>query len=398
MIKTSTKIVEEMEQEFNFGNLDIGNELDSDELDVITPVEDSEENPDEEKSDDKPEEDKPEDDKPEDDKEESTDESTDESTEEGVEEAYEEGEEKEESEETEEESEELTTEEVIGDPLKDTKEDDDEPKGRTYEGFDDEDKQYAKQMSNKAYDHFSKKLQALKVGKSSAEETQDLLSHPEAYSLNPEYQQLVTDYDKASQEQAHWKKQLVAIRNGENWRSVEGYDKSGRLVMARDDFQPTAEAEIDVQGALTEAQSMSKSFSHRAGTIQRNHSSDYKNSVQMLDEEQRKQFKWLEDKDMAKRIIDIPNFGKTTINKLRKTFLDVLPTVFANHPMSELATNLWVNNQIMAKQQQELTEKVKKQSRNKKDMLRSEPSSKSTKSTDDGDMFTIGDMMNQYIS
>ena len=118
----------------------------------------------------------------------------------------------------------------------------------------------------------------------------------------------------------------------------------------------------------------------------------------MLDEEQRKQFKWLEDKDMAKRIIDIPNFGKTTINKLRKTFLDVLPTVFANHPMSELATNLWINNQIMAKQQQELTEKVKKQSRNKKDMLRSEPSSKSTKSTDDDDMFTIGDMMNQYIS
>jgi len=79
--------------------------------------------------------------------------------------------------------------------------------------------------------------------------------------------------------------------------------------------------------------------------------------------------------------------------------LDVLPKVFANHPMSELATNLWINNQIMAKQQQELTEKVKKQSRNKKDMLRSEPSSKSTKSTnDDDDMFTIGDMMNQYIS
>jgi hypothetical protein len=388
MIKTDTKIAEQMDQEFNFGSLDVGNQLDVDELNTITPVEDE----------DKPEESDEE--SPEESPEETPEETeeTEESTEE-VEETDEETEEKEEPEDTEEESEELTTEEVIGDPLKDAKEDDDEPKGRTYEGFDDEDKQYAKQMSNKAYDHFSKKLQSLKVGKSSAEETQDLLSHPEAYSLNPEYQQLVTDYDKASQEQAHWKKQLVAIRKGENWRSVEGYDKSGRLVLARDDFQPTAEAEIDVQGALTEAQSMSKSFSHRAGAIQKNHSSDYKNSVQMLDEEQRKQFKWLEDKDMAKRVIDIPNFGKTTINKLRKTFLDVLPTVFANHPMSELATNLWINNQIMAKQQQELTEKVKKQSRNKKDMLRSEPSSKSTKSTnDDDDMFTIGDMMNQYIS
>ena len=385
MIKTDTKIAEQMDQEFNFGSLDVGNELDVDELNTITTVED------EDKSDEPAEES--------DDKEESSEE-TPEKTEESTEETEEEVETEEETEEKEpeeEESEELTTEEVIGDPLKDTKESDDEPKGRTYEGFDDEDKQYAKQMSNKAYDHFSKKLQTLKVGKSSAEETQDLLSHPEAYSLNPEYQQLVTDYDRASQEQAHWKKQLVAIRKGENWRSVEGYDKSGRLVLGNDDFQPTAEAEIDVQGALTEAQSLSKSFSHRASSIQRNHSSDYKTSVQMLDEEQRKQFKWLEDKEMAKRTIEIPNFGKTTINKLRKTFLDVLPKVFSNHPMSELATNLWINNQIMAKQQQELTDKVKKQKRNKKDMLRSEPTSKASKDDDD-EMFTMGDMMNQYIS
>ena len=382
MIKTDTKTAEEMDQEFNFGKLDIGNELDTDELDVIAPAEEPEDKPDDE---------------PDEEKEESEDKPEEESTEESTEEVEEADEEKEESEETEEESEELTTEEVIGDPLKDAKEDDDEPKGRTYEGFDDEDKQYAKQMSNKAYDHFSKKLQSLKVGKSSAEETQDLLSHPEAYSLNPEYQQLVTDYDKASQEQAHWKKQLVSIRKGENWRSVEGYDKSGRLVLAREDFQPTAEAEIDVQGALTEAQSMSKSFSNRAAIIQRNHSNDYKNSIQMLDEEQRKQFKWLEDKEMGKKIIEIPNFGKTTINKLRKTFLDVLPTVFANHPMSELATNLWINNQIMAKQQQELTEKVKKQSRNKKDMLRSEPSSKSTKSKSDDEYFTMDSFMEDFM-
>ena len=45
----------------------------------------------------------------------------------------------------------------------------------------------------------------------------------------------------------------------------------------------------------------------------------------MLEEEQRKQFKWLEDKEMGKKVIEIPNFGKTSINKLRKTFLDVLP-------------------------------------------------------------------------
>ena len=373
MTKTDTKTAEAIEQEFDFGTIDIGDQLDTDELDTIKPVEEPvEEKPDEEVETEAPAEESEESEEPEADE-----------TEEDKKEAEED------------EPEELTTEDVLGDPLKeDDKED--EPKGRTYEGFDDEDKQYAKQMSNAAYDHFTKKLQTLKTGKSTAEETQDLLSHPEAYSLNPEYQQLVTDYDKASQEKAHWRKQLVAIRNGENWRSVEGYDKNGKIVHGRDEFQPTAESEIDVQAALTEAQTMSKSFSQRAQSIQHNHATNYKDSVQMLEEEQRKQFKWLEDKEMGKKTIDIPNFGKTSINKLRKTFLNVLPKVFSNHPMSELATNLWINNQIMAKQQLELTEKVKKQTRNKKDMLRGEPTSKASKADDD-EVFTMDDLMNDFI-
>ena len=374
MTKTDTKIAEAIEQEFDFGTIDIGDQLDTDELDTIKPVEEPvEEKPDEEESE--------------------TEAPTEESEKSEEPEADETEEDKKEAEEDE--PEELTTEDVLGDPLKEDNEED-EPKGRTYEGFDDEDKQYAKQMSNAAYDHFTKKLQTLKTGKSTAEETQDLLSHPEAYSLNPEYQQLVTDYDKAAQEKAHWRKQLVAIRNGENWRSVEGYDKSGKIVYGRDEFQPTAESEIDVQAALTEAQTMSKSFSQRAQSIQHNHATNYKDSVQMLEDEQRKQFKWLEDKEMGKKTIDIPNFGKTSINKLRKTFLNVLPKVFSNHPMSELATNLWINNQIMAKQQLELTEKVKKQTRNKKDMLRGEPTSKASKADDD-EVFTMDDLMNDFI-
>lgn len=387
MTKTDTKTAEALEQEFNFGDIDVGDQLEVDELSTIAPVEEPKETTEETEE------------SAEESTEETTEESpeeTEESTEEETEETEEESDEEEKDEKPEEESEELTTEEVLGDPLKDKEEEKDE-KGRTYEGYDDEDKQYAKQMSNSAYEHFSKKLQKLKTEKSSAEETQDLLSHPEAYSLNPEYQQLVTDYDKASQEQAHWKKQLVAIRKGDPWRSIEGYDKNGKLVLGRDDYQPTSESEIDVQAALTEAQTLSKNFSQRAYSIQHNHSKNYTESVQMLDEEQRKQFKWLEDKEMGKKIIEIPNFGKTSINKLRKTFRDVLPKVFSNHPMTELATNLWINNQIMAKQQQELTQKVKKQTRNKKDMLRSEPTSKSTKSKSDDEYFTMDSFMEDFM-
>jgi len=366
------------ETEFNFGDIQVGNALDVADLEAIpetTPEEVEETSEETEKET----------------PEESTEETQEDSTEEVAETTEEVTEEK-----SEEKAEELSTEEILGDPLAEPEEDK-ESDGRSYEGFDDEDKQFAKQMSNTAYEHFSKKLQDLKKKKDSAEETQDLMSHPEAYTLNPEYQDLVTNYDKASQEHAHWKKQLVAVRNGDAWRSIEGYDKNGKLVIGKEEYQPTGESEIDIQSALTEAQTLTKSYGKKAHSIQKNHSNDYKESTAMLEEEQRKQFKWLQDKEMGKRVIDIPNIGKTSINNLRKQFSGVLPKIFTNHPMSELATNLWVMNQIMAKQQNELTQKLKKQTRNKKDSLRSEPTSTAV-STDDDDIISISDSMADYFS
>ena len=370
MTETDTK-----EVEFSFGDISVGESLEPEQLETKESEETSEETSEEIS-------------------EETTEESSEESAKDSSQESNEEPSEEPSEDSTEESSEELSTEDILGDPLEEKEEKSD---GRNYEGFDDEDKQYAKQMSNNAYEHFSKQLKELKSKKDAAEETQDLMSHPEAYTLNPEYQELVTDYDKASQEQAHWKRQLVAIRNGDSWRSIEGYDKNGKLVLGKEEYKPTGESEIDVQSALTEAQTLSKSYGKRAHDIQKNHTKDYKESTDMLEEEQRKQFKWLQDKEMGKKVIAIPNLGNTSINKLRKTFGEAIPKVFTNHPMSELATNLWVMNQILAKQQHEFTQKIKKQNTNKKDMLRGEPKA-TTSGVEDDDIISIGDDMADYFS
>ena len=51
MIKTDTKTAEAIDQEFNFGNIDIGDQLEIDELDTIKPVEENPEEPEEEPND-----------------------------------------------------------------------------------------------------------------------------------------------------------------------------------------------------------------------------------------------------------------------------------------------------------------------------------------------------------
>ena len=287
-----------------------------------------------------------------------------------------------------EESDELDVENIFKAPKE--KEEEIKDSSRDYEGFDDEDKKYAKQMSNDAYEHFQVKLKSLKSDKV------DLNGHPDGYSLNPEYQKTLDTYGKAQREQAHWKKQLINIRNGEAWKGLDGYDNEGNLTSSRKEYKPTANAEIDVQAALTESGNIMRDLSSKANQIKSNHSTMYKDAVDLLDKEQEKQFAWLQDEKIGKQQVDIPQIGRTTINKLKKNFVSSIPQVVRNNPMTELAANLFVTTQILGKQQSLLTEKLKKYERNKKDKLRSEPTSNKTTVGDD-EMFELDALMEDLI-
>ena len=93
------------------------------------------------------------------------------------------------------------------------------PKGRDYSKFSEEDAKYLKQMSNDAFEHFSKRAEENKNLQESLEKVKDssqsIADHPEAYLLSDEYKDHAANLTKAQQEQAHWRAQLIKIRNGE---------------------------------------------------------------------------------------------------------------------------------------------------------------------------------------
>ena len=226
------------------------------------------------------------------------------------------------------------------------------PKGRDYSKFSEEDAKYLKQMSNDAFEHFSKRAEENKNLQESLEKAKDssqsIADHPEAYLLSDEYKDHAANLTKAQQEQAHWRAQLIKIRNGENWQNIEGYNEAGQLITSKDGYKPTQQSEVDVEMAMQEAAGLSRKFSDKLENVSTSYSKSYKDAVQLLDSEQKANFAWTTDEAVAKQELVIPNMGNTTIQQIKTGFSSALPKTFQKHPLAELASNLFVTLQLQS--------------------------------------------------
>lgn len=306
------------------------------------------------------------------------------------EEEVESSEEEEETEEAEEETEEEEEEDGFSGKLKSATKN--IPAARDYSKYSEDDAKYLKQMSNEAFEHFSKKsdenveLQK-KLEDTSAQQTAD---HPDAYILSDEYKESYANLTKAQQEQQHWRSQLIKIRNGETWSSIQGYDEKGSMVLSKDPYKPTQQAEIDVEMALQEAVTLNRKFSDNMENVSKAFKGNYNEAVTLLESEQKSNFAWLTDEKIANEEIVLPNIGTTSIKAVKNSFEKAIPKTFRSHPLAELASNLFVTLQLQSAQS--TAEKVKtKESKRKEPKTRRKGSSKTSVSADD---LSIPDWMN----
>jgi len=307
-----------------------------------------------------------------------------------VESSEEEEEETEEEEESSEEEDETEEEDGFSGQLKSATKN--IPAARDYSKYSEEDAKYLKQMSNEAFEHFSKKsdenvaLQK-KLEDTSAQQTAD---HPDAYILSDEYKESYTNLTKAQQEQQHWRSQLIKIRNGESWSSIQGYDDKGSMVLNKESYKPTQQAEIDVEMALQEAVTLNRKFSDNMENVSKMFKGNYNEAVTLLESEQKSNFAWLTDEKVANEEIVLPNIGTTSIKAVKNSFEKAIPKTFRNHPLAELASNLFVTLQLQSAQS--TAEKVKtKESKRKEPKTRRKGSSKTSVSADD---LSVPDWMN----
>jgi hypothetical protein len=267
-------------------------------------------------------------------------------------------------------------------------------KARDYSRFSTEDAKYLKQMSNEAFEHFAKRTEETAALQQKLDSTSDkeriTADHPDSYILSEDYKEIYGKLSQAQQEQQHWRSQLLKIRNGDAWQNIEGYNDKGQLVMQKDSFKPTQQAEIDVEMALQEAVGLGRKFTDDLNGVSDTHKSSYNDAVTLLEREQNANFAWLTDEKVAKEKIVVPNTGATTIQELKDGFTEALPKTFRKHPMAELASNLFVTLQLQAAHSSSENAKAKEAKRKEPKARRKSSSA----SADSEDELSVPDWMN----
>ena len=274
---------------------------------------------------------------------------------------------------------------------------------RNYEDFDESERPLLKQMSNAAFEKYSKNRNEMVEAKQQLEELrtktpdsklpESFHEHPEAYTLSPEYREAANNYSKAQTEYAHWKQQLINVRNGEPWQGIDGYNADGQMVAGKQAFKATQSSEIDIESALQEAKNFMNQFGQQASHIQDNYSKIYSEAASMLSSEQKKHFAWEEDSDRLKTAVETPGGKSSTIGDLKQGFFDAMPGNFQKHPVTNLASNLYVTLQLYASELGKLKKQLDISETNKKDSRRVEPRSgrRSESASSDDEVFLADD-------
>ena len=273
---------------------------------------------------------------------------------------------------------------------------------RNYEDFDEAERPLLKQMSNAAFEKYSKNRNEMVEAKQQLEELrtktpdsklpENFHEHPEAYTLSPEYREAANNYGKAQTEYAHWKKQLINVRNGESWQGIDGYNTDGQMVAGKQAFKATQSSEIDIESALQEAKNFMNQFGQQASHIQDNYSKIYNDADSMLSSEQKKHFAWEEDSDRLKTAVETPSGKSATIGDLKQGFFDAMPGNFQKHPVTNLASNLYVTLQLYASELGKLKKQLDVSETNRKDSRRVEPrSGRKSESASSDEVFLTDD-------
>ena len=273
---------------------------------------------------------------------------------------------------------------------------------RNYDDFDESERPLLKQMSNAAFEKYAKNKRELSEARAQLDELnkqdsgvkmpENMHEHPEAYTLSHEYREAATNYSKAQSEFNHWKQQLINVRNGEAWQGIEGYDQNGQMVASKQAYQPTQSSEIDIESALQEAKNFMNQFGQQAAHIQQNYSDIYKNANTMLADEQKKYFEWEGDPEKLNTSIETPTGKPATIGQIKEGFFEAIPSNFKRHPVTNLASNLYVTLQLQSAELGKLKKQLDISETNKKDSRRVEPrSARKSEPVGDDEMFSAAD-------
>ena len=184
----------------------------------------------------------------------------------------------------------------------------DQKASRNYDGFTEDEVSLLKKMSNPSFDYVVKRIKernelserVAELNKQMEEKglPQSYYENPNAYLLDPEYQQAEKNINGASQLLAYYQQQLIKIRNGENYQDLEA-DVNGNLIPIGK--AASAEGELEIQNKILRANYQLTKAQDTIESLKSNHEVAFRRQKTQYNEFFRQAFPEFADEEEAKK-------------------------------------------------------------------------------------------------
>lgn len=218
------------------------------------------------------------------------------------------------------------------------------PAKRDFSVFDDEDKEIAKLAPNKTFDLLKERLPKLYAFKKQAEDQKQEIEklkaqlggkyipdawaeHPEAYTLGDEYRQLDGQYRRIDFEVKHWQDQMRALKRGESWRTLTGFDEKGNPILS-EPIEGTPEHEVAISGAINDASFARQQVLQQANQIKDNFKNIHTQATSVV-------------KDYLIKAVDKLPAEQKPAKEDVELFIKNIPPQFRGNVMTEVSANLF---------------------------------------------------------
>ncbi len=217
--------------------------------------------------------------------------------------------------------------------------------GRDYSIFDAEEQAAAKQMSNGAFEQFTKlKKQSLEGS------GQVFYQHPDAYTTHPQYKQSLATVQQGEQEHEFWQQQLLNCKANKPIKNLTGYDsKTGQPVFGAD-VSPSPLVEEQIRQLMYTTQQNTQQARVQAENIKQQYQREYQSIKTNFNVERNKRFAWAANPEMLKATLDlVDDKGEKhtmSVQEIKDNFKSLFPAYLSSDMGVEVASDLMVALQM----------------------------------------------------
>ena len=216
-----------------------------------------------------------------------------------------------------------------------------------YTGFTQEEAAELRQMSTTARD-FTVKL--IKQNKElSTQQGGQYLQHPDAYVLDPAFNQIGEDVSYAEKEAKYWEQQLILIRQGKPWKKKKKWDANGNPIVGAEQVA-NEQADIAVSRWANNAYQIAQ---QKRGELQ-NFAATHKQRVQAdanaIQQERARRFGWVADPKIMQSTFINDAGQEVTVEACRNALINLFPPYMRKELGVQVAADLFAAFQIQAEE------------------------------------------------